>query len=82
MAKKPPMSECPECCCILQICCDSPEMARAAYVGKATADLGCTAEDAGKHYDWTIQHFALAPPSFAAVIADIVALADEKSPKK
>jgi len=66
-------ANCPECCCILEICCP-PAKAKQAYVDKAVKDLGCTPDMAAAHYEWTKKHFALAPKSFEQVIADIVTM--------
>ena len=67
--------DCPECCCILEICCNSPEAALEAYVAKAVKDTGCTPDEAKMHAEWTLKHFALAPKSFKQVVADIVTMA-------
>jgi hypothetical protein len=68
--------DCPECCCILNICCD-PAAAKQAYIDKAVKDIGCTPEMAAMHYEWTTKHFALAPKSFQQVITDIVTMSRE-----
>ena len=72
-------ANCPECCCILEICCNRAA-AKRAYVDKAVKDLGCTPEMAAAHFEWTRQHFALAPKSFEPVIADIVQMAQHGRP--
>lgn len=74
-------ADCPECCCILKICCERAA-AKQAYIDKAVKDIGCTPEMAGQHYEWTTKHFALAPKSFEKVIADIVTMQREHKDKK
>jgi hypothetical protein len=64
---------CPECCCILDICCGRAQ-ADEAFAQKLEKDLGCTPEDAKRHVEWTRKYFALAPKSFEAVIAEIVTM--------
>lgn len=68
--------DCPECCCILDICCERAQ-ADEAFAQKLVKDLGCTPEDAQRHVAWTREHFALAPKSFGQVIADIVTMSRE-----
>ena len=66
-------ADCPECCCILEICCNRAK-AKQAYIDKAVKDLGCTPEMAGEHFEWTTTHFALAPKSFQQVVTDVVTM--------
>jgi len=71
-------ANCPECCCVLEICCQSAE-ADAVYAQQLEKDLGCTPEEARRHVAWTRARFALAPLSFRQVIADIKQMSREHS---
>ena len=72
-------ADCPECCCILEVCCNEAA-AREALIQKQMTDLGCSREDAEAHGDWTLKHFALAPKSMRHVIRDIVQMAKDHKP--
>jgi len=58
-------------CCALQICC-TPAEQRAALAKILVRDTGCEDDEADAAAQCVLNHFALAPKAFDAVVADIV----------
>lgn len=65
---------CPECCCVLGICCDAVA-AREAFSDKLVADLGISSDEASRIIDWVQKDFMLAPKSFGPAIAAVAQMA-------